>query len=460
MDQTILPVCEKPGMKTKKPSILANTILGFSTDMVAYALAFATSIIMARSLGPANRGAFAIIVMLNQYLVGLLVMGMGSVAEMQLAKREYSLSEVHSFVICFSLAVGAISVGLFLFLKPWLFQSFLHNVNPQFCFVSVLLVPFVLYSLLVGKILTGINEIPLLNIFKVVRSVSDLVGYTCLLVLIPMGVKGVLTAWVISMILMAAVQSWWLFKLGGWRFGFNGKLMKESFLFGWKVHLAFLPAVAIAQLDGFVLNYFHGAEQVGLYTVANNGIFRVSLLFTSVLTAAQAKIIGQPQINSERLVRGLIRHSVFAASAITLFLFTVGRYIILFFYGKAFVPSAAPLAILSIGMIGVTVTNFMNIYAVGQLKRPGLSAVINWGSFFLGGLLYFTLIPRFGLLGTAWASVFISVSKVLGYLWLLGWFSRSSISELFVLRRDDFDFWKQKALLLRERFTAKFAARE
>ncbi|OGW85955.1 MAG: hypothetical protein A3C35_07245 [Omnitrophica bacterium RIFCSPHIGHO2_02_FULL_46_11] len=410
---------------------------------------------MARSLGPASRGMYAIIVMLNQYLISLLIMGMGSAAEMQLAKKEYSLSEVHSFAICFSLVVGGVAMGLFLALRALLFQSFLRNINPSFCFVSVLLVPLVLYSIMTNKILIGINEIPLLNVFKFIRGISDLIGLICLLLIVPMGVKGALTVWVISMVLMALIQSWWLFKLGGRQFGFKWRLVKESLSFGGKVHLAFLPAVAIIQLDTFVLNYFHGAMQVGLYAVVSNAVTRISFLFSSVLTAAQAKIIGRPQASSEQLVRGLIRHSVFAAGVISLFLFVVGRYLILLFYGKAFAPSVAPLVILSIGMIAGTVTNFMNIYAVGQLKRPGLSAIINWGSFFLGGLLYFTLIPRFGLLGTAWASVVISFAKVAGYLWLLGWFSLSSISEIFVLRTDDLTFWKQKVVSLRERFAAK-----
>lgn len=434
--------------------MFANTLIGFGTDLFTYSLALITSIVVARPLGPAGRGVFAIITIFNQYWVSLVLMGMGSVAEIQLAKKEHSLRAVHSFALFFSAFVGVISLVLFLILRSWLLGMFFSHIDERFAVVSVLMIPLVLYSILVNKILIGMNEIPALNVFKVIKSIFDLTSFTLLLLVIPLGLTGGVMTWVLSLALMALIQGVWLLKLSGWRLELNRRIIQESFSFGWKVQFAFLPAVAIAQMDSFALNYFHGAEQVGFYTIANNAVFRMSLLFGSVLTATQAKIIGHARQDSEQLIRRLIRHSAFLAGIIALILCFTGRYLIVWFYGKPFALSADALSILSFGMIAVTTANFFNIYAVGQLKKPALSALIHWGNFFLGLILYFLLIPRFGLRGTAFASVLISIAKVAGYLWLLGWCSRKSLSETFLLQREDFAFWKQKIRSFRENFAA------
>ena len=427
-----------------KFGIFGHTMLGLGTDAVTYVLAFLTSIVVARPLGPESRGAFALIVMLNQYLVTLFQLGMGSVAEMQLAKKEYSLRAVHSFAIFFSIFAGLCAFFLFLLFREWLFRSFLRDSNPWFCFAAVLIVPLVVYTLLSNKILIGLNEIPMLNFFRLIRSIFNLSGFVILLLVFPLGLTGAMVVWMSETFLFAVLQGLWLLKLSGWKLELSLRIIRESVSFGTKVHFAFLPAAAIMQLDSFVLNYFHGAKSVGLYVIANNAVFRMSLLFNSVLTAAQSSIIGRSRKDSEYLIRMLIRHSVFAASAIAVFFSLTGSYWMLWFYGRAFVPAAVPFAILSFGMIAITVTNFMHVYVIGQLKRPSLSALVNWGSFFLGLVLYFSLVPKFGLLGTAWASVLISIARVLGYLCLLRWTSVASFLELFILRQEDFIFWKQK----------------
>ncbi|MBI3999333.1 MAG: oligosaccharide flippase family protein [Candidatus Omnitrophica bacterium] len=438
-----------------KFGIVGHTLLGFGTDIVTYGFAFLASIVVARALGPVGRGAFAIITMLNQYLVSMLQFGMGAVAEMQLAKKEYSLRAVHSFTILFSVLAGIFAWLLFLILSPWLFQSFLRNMDRRFCWMAVGLVPLVLYSLLGGKILVGMNEIPALNLFKIIRGFWNLSGFVLLVLVFPLGLTGAVSVWMVETIFLAVLQGWWFFKLSGWRLELSPRIIRESCSFGWKVHFAFLPAAAIMQLDSFVLNFFNGPQSVGLYTIANNVAFRISFLFNSMLTAAQASVIGRAEADSKKLVRRLIRHSVFAAGMIAIFLCLTGPFWMLWFYGKAFVPSAGPLAILSFGVIAITVTNFLSVYVVGQLRKTRFSALVNWGSFFLGLCLYFFLVPRFGLLGVAWASLLISIARVIGYLWLLRWVSLPSISETFILRLEDFIFWRKKIHSFWERWAVR-----
>ncbi|GEM_PF-4235062 len=439
----------------RKFGIVGHTLMSFGTDILTYVLAFLTSIVVARPLGPAGRGAFAIITMFNSYIVSLFQLGMGSAAEMQIAKKEYPLETVHGFAVLFSFCLGIFTTGLFSIVHPWLFHSFLGNADPKFCWLAVLAVPFTVYSLLTGKILIGLNEISVVNSFRLLRGIYNLAGFVLLLFMFHLGLTGAIIVWTFEAIIISVAQGWWLLKMSHWRLNLNWKIIRESFSFGWKVHFAFIPASAIQQMDGFVLNNFHGPQPVGLFSIASNSIFRIGIIFNSVLTASQAKIIGYSKIDSERLIRRLIRHSVFLAGMISIFLFFTAHYLIVLLYGKAYFQSGTALIILSFSLIMIAVTNFLDIYVVGQLKKPGLSGLVNWTDFFLGLGIYFFLIPKYGLIGTAWAYLLIWSIKVIGYLWLLRWFSPRILSETFLIKLEDFLFWKQKISLFLRNFPSK-----
>lgn len=437
--------------------ILAHTMIGFGGDIVSYLMAFLTSIVLARALGPAGRGSFAVITLVNVYLVGLVILGIGSAAEIHLAKKEYPLKVVHAFALLFSLAMGCLCLLSYLVFRSWLLQSFLGNIDQRLCFIAISLLPIALYLTIGERVLIGLGQIPVFNAVKIIRAFLYLAGPALFLLMIPLGLTGAVIGWAISIIVTAGVQCWWMLQESGWKLGWDRKIIRESISLGFKIHIAFFPVVAMMRMDFFILNYFHGAEVVGFYAVAHGLIFRVALLFSALLNAAQAKIIGHSQPASEKLVRRLIRHSVFVAVAVSFVLCLVSRPLVRWLYGDAFRFSADVLMILSVTLVAVSITNFLSIYVVGQLKKPGLSAVINWVDFFLGTILYFYFIPRFSYVGAAIACSLIWLARAGGYFWLLGWFSRPAIRETLLLRQEDFAYWKQRFYSLKMVVASRFA---
>lgn len=442
-----------PTFAPRRPSILAGTMIGFGADLVSYVLLFAASIILARFLGPTGRGTYAMIILLNVYAANVLMCGIASVAEMQVANKEYPLGSVHLFAIVFSIVMGFLSLLIFLSFKGWLLNSVLRSIPEPLALVSVLLVSFSIYSNIVSRMMVGMTEIPMLNLIKLFKSILDIAGPVLFLMLIPLGLVGAVTAWVLSTVLAAVAQGWWLFQQDGLKFSFSQEMAAKSLGYGSKIHFAFLPENAIVQLDLFFLNYFRGAHEVGFYVIAYGLTFKIVLFFGALVNASQSRIISYENKESEALTRRLIRHTVFLSGLIALSLVLVGRPLIEWFYGPSFLPASQALFILLIAMMANSAKNFLQTYSVGRLKRPQLSALVNWGDFVFGICLYLWLIPKFGFVGAAAASSLIAGMRVIAYLWLLRWRSGEAIRETFLISKEDILFWKSRFYSLWESFT-------
>jgi O-antigen/teichoic acid export membrane protein len=308
--------------------------------------------------------------------------------------------------------------------------------------------------------MVAMREIPAASKFKIFKGLRELFFMALFLICWTMGTAGAVLAWCSSVVLGALVQFVWLAMKTGWKFELNRAIVKNSLAFGTKIHFAMLPMAAVLQMDIFVLNYFWGATEVGLYAVASSLIFKFAVLFVAFESATLTRIMGDTEALAKALVRKVIRHSVIAALLFALVVGVVGRPLIIILYGAVFEKAAAVLSILTIAMLAGAVNSFLNIYVVGQLKKPELSARVNWIGFALGLICYFTLVPRFGLMGAAVAAALIRIFILVLYFFFLKWYSMSAITETFILNMSDLMALRSRFMFLRESVVSKFANEE
>lgn len=91
---------------TSRFSVAQNSALTLVTQIASYALNFVSSIIIARSLGPAGKGALALVVLTHLLLHTLSNLGLNIANTFMIAKRGYSLSQVGRQGIAAALALG------------------------------------------------------------------------------------------------------------------------------------------------------------------------------------------------------------------------------------------------------------------------------------------------------------------------------------------------------------------
>ncbi|MCB2200024.1 flippase [bacterium] len=173
-----------------------------------------------------------------------------------------------------------------------------------------------------------------------------------------------------------------------------------------------LPILAVAgiqmintRIDILMVGSLMGAESAGLYTVANRGAQLVLLVYFAV-NAALAPTVASlwTEKNIERLqdvVRKATRVTFLGSLPIAFILIVGGRWFLLIF-GEAFVAGLPALIVLCLAQL---VTVFFGavgtvLMMTGHERQAAVGAAV---SALLNIGLNLLLIPKFGMLGAAWA---------------------------------------------------------
>lgn len=179
---------------------------------------------------------------------------------------------------------------------------------------------------------------------------------------------------------------------------------KAALVFSIPCHLGNLVQFLNYRFDIFLVNFFRGQRDVGLYVIAVTIAQLVWILSNSVATVLFPKISkeGKNQVTTLLVVRAS-RIVLWSSLGISIVLAVLAPIALPAIYGKSFRPSVAPLLFL---LPGITFFSLVNMLAsflagIGQPKWNLWIAVAGLGVTVFFDLL---LIPRFGIIGAAIAS--------------------------------------------------------
>lgn len=174
--------------------------------------------------------------------------------------------------------------------------------------------------------------------------------------------------------------------------------------------------------DRYILSYFYSTEQVGYYSVGYGLGSKIALLntpFLLFLTPKILEIVREKRDNS--LIHAVIKKTLLPYLAIgsvaCLFLFLEYQWVGRIFLDKQFEPGFKIIPIIGFSFFMLTIIYFFDtkFYAKGTTKY------ILWHNI-IGGvfniILNIFMIPRFGIIGAAWATLISFTIQLLCVLWL------------------------------------------
>jgi len=189
--------------------------------------------------------------------------------------------------------------------------------------------------------------------------------------------------------------------------GFERAKLKMMISFG----LPLIPATIFASLmhnvDQYLLRYFKGLETVGIYALgykipfAINSLFIVSinLIWGSALMFEIYKLPDAREIYS-KITTYLISIFIFLMFITSIF----SEYIIRILASEAYYSSYHVIPIVCLGLIPYALHNFISI-GVTIYNKTWLFPVSNGIAALLNVLVNLILIPQYGYMGAAWATV-------------------------------------------------------
>jgi O-antigen/teichoic acid export membrane protein len=213
--------------------------------------------------------------------------------------------------------------------------------------------------------------------------------------------------------------------------------------YGWRVQVGVIFQSVNYRLDVIVVQLFRPLSQVGYYVIAET----IAELVITLATAFQSSVLpltshyeGDAR-QADTTIRALHHHAILSAAA-ALANVVVGSAVILLLYGPKFHAAVVPMLVLLPGVwffgLGLVIQSDL-----GGRGRPGLSSGLAGLAAGATILLDFALIPPFGVIGAAIASVLAYTCFGVSSLIALSRVSGIAPRVLLVPTREDFLVYKR-----------------
>ena len=196
-------------------------------------------------------------------------------------------------------------------------------------------------------------------------------------------------------------------KLNGEKLSFSMKRFKKMFASSKYYILSGMMVAIFSQTDRMMLKLMVGNEVTGLYSAAVRCAGITGFLFTAVINSAvpviyASKEVGQKEF--EENVKNLYSIILYLAIGQSVFITLFSKYIIYILYGEAYMDAVATLSVVT----WYIVFSYMGSIRNRWMLAEGLEHLI-WKIDLSGAIanvvLNFILIPNFGMMGAAVASL-------------------------------------------------------
>jgi len=379
-----------------------NVASTFISRILIIGMAILASIVVARTLGPAGKGALAALGAMVGIALQFGNLGLHGANIYFTAKDKSKVPFLVGNSFWFSLVIGLIlffSVYLFLSQHP----GALGNIDFRLAIVTLIAIPFMLLAYLWQNILVGLNKIKAYNLILISNQVLSLIGAIGILLVLKEGIFPLIIFNTLTSIIVSFLFGGYLIKIKQFSLRFNWNLASKCLGYAFKIYLSCLFAYLVLRSDLFILNYFRGTTETGLYSIATNfvdGIFLLPSIIALLLLPKAVENLGQ----SGELVAKTARISAIVIGVICLGAVILGRPAINFMFGSLFDKSFIPLLILIPGAYFYSLAQILVQYFTAHNRL--LPIVYIWliaSTLNIG--LNILFIPKYGIVAAAATSL-------------------------------------------------------
>ncbi len=411
----------------KQSGLVGGSAIFFLSSLIAFVARFATSVIVARTLGVEGKGIYALTILVVSMLALFLDPGLTSAITYLVASQQYKPGELFLFSMWTSIIMSSLGGGIFLILyATFLSNTFLAGIQPQYISLILFLLPVNLLTNYLSGMLLGLQEIIRFNLVSILRVIAALV-LQIISAIMDGGVLGAILAYVAASVLTLFFVLW--LQRRSIRFNVSGQklIFKKAFSYGIKSYIANLTSFFNYRLDTFIVNFFHGTANVGLYST---GVATAEILWyvpNAVSSALFPKSASLDKTIASKVTARACRQTLLLIVPLTIIFGFMGTFIIPLFFGRAFQASVLPFLLLLPGIVGVTISKivFANLSGSGKPQYATYTSLL---------VLIFTvifdviMIPSLGIVGAAIAS---SLSYILVASFSIYWFYKETSTRWF-----------------------------
>lgn len=448
------------------PSPLArDALVTIATRVGLAVLIFATDVALARLLGPAAKGRFALVLLYSQLAALVVGWGMDQALAVVSARDRASARRAFANALVWTAVVGgaAVLVSLWAYGVPsegrprGPLTALLPNLSAsQFAFAAFAL-PGELFFALGLFALLGRRRVVAYGAIRLLRRGILLVAALAAAAIARLSLD---VALVLNLVALAAAGI--AIGVVVARDGTAGlrpdtALLREQLDFGSRALPGSLAERLQFRADAFLLNVFVDVRATGIYSVAQ-GLAETLWYVPNALGVVMFSRAVDPRADAGRIAAVLTRTTLALAVALAVPAFVLGPRLVRFVYGSTFADAGVALRLILPGIVAYSIVAILSRYVTGR-GRPGTTTLIFGAGLAANLAANLVLIPAFGLAGAAVAS---SMSYLLTAGLMVAVFRRLSgrgVVETLVVRPADVRALVAALAALRDRLRGRRAGR-
>ena len=398
-------------------SLLRKALLVNTAEFICLVLGIAQTVLLARILGPAGVGQYAVVIAAMAVAAQLFSLGL-PISCLYFAQREPEARQDYLMSTVWAITVLSVIGGCILTVIVWAIPTYFGGLR-WYAYAAVLLyLPLVLLRVVTRNTLLIAIEARRLSVMAVA---SMLGGVVLILVLVLVGWFGVdqaIMCFVLAVVVGLVLGIHWTRR--HWDFSVRpqwsvfGRLLRMGIRQSWADLMVLVNAQLSVMLIKLLLDdfdsvgYFDRGQRVALLVVTA-GQAVLPLLFSRWASLSENEIAA----HVERVMRFVSTCGLLAITGILI----TGKWVILIMYGREFLPAVVPMMILVPGavlyLLSRTLMQLLGSRGVPELAAAGLmissaaNAVLTWA-----------LISRMDIAGAAWASVAANL-VLLGFILMI-----------------------------------------
>lgn len=424
-----------------------SAFITFASNVFLFGASFIITIITSRLLGTTGRGVVSLVNNVVNFGVIILGFGLSSSNIFFIGKDRKKINEILGFNFIISLLSSFILIILYIINNFYNLNFLFKNLDNIYIVLALLFIPIMNIKTAFTSLFLGMQEVVYYNKINILDKSLNLI--LLILFIIPIRTAFVvLMANIISSLVIMSMLFYKLFIKNGNRIKIQKTFNKEILKYSLKSQLGNLIQVVNYRLDTFLVNYYCGISDVGIYAnavVLGETLWQIATSVATIVFPATASSKDNKSIIND--INTITRITFYIIMLSSLALMVLSRFIVSFF-GKGFKGTATALILLIPGIAIFSICKILSNYiaGIGMLEKNITASTI---SCIVTLVLDFTLIPKWGINGAAIASSisYILFTMITVYFYLD--ITHSKLKDIFVLTKDDIIMIKTKLIQLK-----------
>jgi O-antigen/teichoic acid export membrane protein len=383
---------------------LSRDIAGiFGTRATWSVLGLIGGVILARKLGPYDRGILSLVLLLPETAVTFVKLGITQANVYFINREQRSSIDVASNSTALALIVGTVVAGAMWLFRNDLFVSVLRGVPTWALAFALVRVPLILLDGYLYGVLQAVGRFDIYNTRLIVTEVLRVSLIAVTLLVLDMG----LFAAVVIHTAITLLNITWLVTTMRRSIPFtvrlNPGLLRQQLVFGLKSYAQTVTQHGLLRADVYMISYFLNPAETAFYSLA----LRFTELILEIPQAVGLVLYPRLALAAKEEIHILTaqacRRTLLITGTCAVAMAVLGPYIITLWYGPAYAPAGVPLPWAAVGVVAMSVFSILTRdFTSRNLQRINIAAGVPALLMNLG--LNVFMIPWLGIVGAAMAT--------------------------------------------------------